>query len=158
MSSLPSLSQSISPAPPLMDSTMYFLSGEEMCGTVNPAFWAMSSNCGTGCGLGSCVFDNGELAGALAGADWAGSIAESRNTVHRENAHTENVHTESEARIGRRSIIQGWFRARLRVTASQTIESADASGTKQNAPDSVLSLGTSVDQPSPKCCSRTRLP
>src|SRR5258707_6493591 len=36
MSSLPSLSQSIRPTPPLMDSTMYCLSGVEMCGTVRP--------------------------------------------------------------------------------------------------------------------------
>ena len=28
---------------------------------------------------------------------------------------------------------------------------------KTNVPDSVLSLGRNVDQPSPKCCSRTRL-
>src|SRR5579863_5415886 len=50
MSSLPSLSQSIRPTPPLIDSTIYFLSGEEICGTVRPAFWAISSNCGTGDG------------------------------------------------------------------------------------------------------------
>src|SRR6266566_5243313 len=48
MSSLPSLSQSIRPTPPLIDSTMYFLSAEEMCAMVIPAFSAMSSNFGTG--------------------------------------------------------------------------------------------------------------
>src|SRR5215469_9964399 len=37
MSSLPSLSQSIRPTPPLIDSTMYCLSGVEMWGTVSPA-------------------------------------------------------------------------------------------------------------------------
>src|SRR5215469_6315732 len=36
MSSLPSLSQSIRPTPPLIDSTMYCLSGVEMWGTVSP--------------------------------------------------------------------------------------------------------------------------
>src|SRR2546427_3776935 len=54
MSSLPSLSQSISPAPPLIDSTMYFFSGVEMCETVNPASLATSLNCGSG-GLGAGV-------------------------------------------------------------------------------------------------------
>src|ERR1022692_2925593 len=103
MSSLPSLSQSISPTPPLMDSTMYFLSGEEMCGTVRPAFCATSSNCGTDAGgAGSCAFCTGELAGGLAGAACASSIVVSSNPVGR-----ESVHTESEARIGRGSIIQG---------------------------------------------------
>src|SRR5437763_804424 len=48
MSSLPSLSQSIRPTPPLKDSTIYFLSGEEICGTVRPNFSARSSNWGTG--------------------------------------------------------------------------------------------------------------
>src|SRR5438874_5846844 len=47
MSSFPSLSQSIRPAPPLIDSTMYFLSGEEICETVSPACFAMSSKWGT---------------------------------------------------------------------------------------------------------------
>src|SRR5258708_11530343 len=62
MSSLPSLSQSIRPTPPLIDSTMYFLSGEEMCGTVSPAFAATSSNCGTAdcvaCGLEAAILAN----------------------------------------------------------------------------------------------------
>src|SRR6185295_1431671 len=48
MSSLPSLSQSIRPAPPLMDSTMYFFSGVEMWETVRPASWATSLELGTG--------------------------------------------------------------------------------------------------------------
>src|SRR5947209_19370401 len=56
MSSLPSLSQSISPAPPLMDSTMYFFSGVEMWDTVNPASLATSLNCGNGrLGAGGCA-------------------------------------------------------------------------------------------------------
>jgi hypothetical protein len=37
MSSLPSLSQSIRPTPPLTDSMMYFAAGEEMWETVKPA-------------------------------------------------------------------------------------------------------------------------
>src|ERR1700683_3935452 len=48
MSWRPSLSQSKKPTPPLMDSRMYFLSGEEMCGTVRPACAAISSNTGGG--------------------------------------------------------------------------------------------------------------
>src|ERR1700678_924551 len=36
------------PTPPLMDSTMYFLSGEAMCETVSPARSEMSSKVGTG--------------------------------------------------------------------------------------------------------------
>src|SRR2546426_11182265 len=56
MSSLPSLSQSISPAPPLIDSTMYFFSGVEMWDTVNPASLATSLNCGNGSlGAGVCA-------------------------------------------------------------------------------------------------------
>src|SRR6185295_5526932 len=56
MSSLPSLSQSIRPAPPLMDSTMYFFSGVEMWETVRPASWATSLNRGTGdCAAGACA-------------------------------------------------------------------------------------------------------
>src|SRR5213594_1793784 len=55
MSSLPSLSQSISPAPPLMDSTMYFFSGVEMWDTVNPASLATSLNCGNSLGAGVCA-------------------------------------------------------------------------------------------------------
>src|SRR5207245_6074760 len=55
MSSLPSLSQSISPAPPLIDSTMYFFSGVEMCETVNPASLATFLNCGSG-SLGAGVW------------------------------------------------------------------------------------------------------
>src|SRR5271170_7451033 len=101
MSSLPSLSQSISPTPPLIDSTMYFLSGEEMCGTVRPTFCATSSNCGIDCGLGLGVFCGGEFAGGLAGEDCASSAAVS-NPIPR-----ESVHTESKDRIGRGSIIQG---------------------------------------------------
>src|ERR1022692_1661775 len=105
MSSLPSLSQSISPTPPLMDSTMYFLSGEEMCDTVRPAFCAISSKRGIDADeLGSCVFCNGELAGSWAGEDCASSVAVSSDTAHR-----ESVHKESRARIGRRLIIQGEF-------------------------------------------------
>src|SRR6202021_2059707 len=65
MSSLPSLSQSIRPTPPLMDSTMYFLSEDEMCETVRPAFCATSSNCGREwCVSGSSAFSqftDGEL-------------------------------------------------------------------------------------------------
>src|ERR1700724_2983829 len=73
MSSLPSLSQSIRPTPPLMDSTMYFLSGEEMCGTVSPAFWAKSSNCGTGdCG-----------AGGLEEGIWASEIAANNKPIQK---------------------------------------------------------------------------
>src|SRR5204862_6093814 len=56
MSSLPSLSQSISPAPPLMDSTMYFFSGVEMWDTVNPASLSTSLNSGNGSlGAGVCA-------------------------------------------------------------------------------------------------------
>src|SRR5580704_4802138 len=107
MSSLPSLSQSISPTPPLMDSTMYFLSGEEMCGTVNPAFAAMSSNCGRDAGRPvSCTFCGGGLAGGLAGAVCDSNIVESSNPVYRKNIHAEN-----KGRIGWRSIIQGGLRA-----------------------------------------------
>src|SRR5215471_1587980 len=47
MSSLPSLSQSKSPIPPLMDSITYLLSLDEICGTVRPAEDAMSSKTGT---------------------------------------------------------------------------------------------------------------
>src|ERR1700721_953579 len=46
MSSLPSLSQSKRPTPPLMDSSTYLLSGEEICGTVRPLCRATSSNAG----------------------------------------------------------------------------------------------------------------
>src|ERR1039458_6391658 len=101
MSSLPSLSQSMSPTPPLMDSTMYFLSGEEMCGTVSPAFCATSSNCGRRGGLGSCFFCKGALAGDLEADDCASSVP-----VNSKPVHTESVHRESEARIGKKSIIQ----------------------------------------------------
>src|SRR5213075_167991 len=45
---LPSLSQSMNPTPPLMDSRMYRFSGVELCGTVSPACWLTSSNRGTG--------------------------------------------------------------------------------------------------------------
>src|SRR5215470_9387066 len=48
MSSLPSLSQSNKPIPPLMDSITYLLSRDEMCETVRPAEAAMSSKTGTG--------------------------------------------------------------------------------------------------------------
>src|SRR5215472_4066146 len=47
MSSLPSLSQSNRPIPPLMDSITYLLSLDEMCATVRPAEAAMSSKIGT---------------------------------------------------------------------------------------------------------------
>src|ERR1700704_3707045 len=82
MSSLPSLSQSISPIPPLMDSTMYFLSGEEMCGTVKPAFWPTSSNCGTGaCG-----------AWDLGGAICANTTAVANSSIH--NVHQIRITRE----------------------------------------------------------------
>src|SRR5437660_4064099 len=56
MSSLPSLSQSIKPTPPLMDSMTYLLSGEEMCETVRPACLLTSSNRGVaGAALGLCA-------------------------------------------------------------------------------------------------------
>src|SRR6266850_1418026 len=56
MSSLPSLSQSMKPAPPLIDSITYLLSGEEICETVNPACLARSSNRGVGrLELGACA-------------------------------------------------------------------------------------------------------
>src|SRR5271170_3361747 len=103
MSSLPSLSQSISPTPPLMDSTMYFLSGEEMCGTVSPAPCAISSNCGTGCSLGFCVLGDDELTGGFAGEVCASSIALSSHPIPR-----ERVHTESSARIGRDRLYKAW--------------------------------------------------
>src|SRR5262249_21366684 len=48
MSSLPSLSQSNTPTPPLMDSMTYRLSIDEMWGTVSPARAPMSSKIGTG--------------------------------------------------------------------------------------------------------------
>src|SRR5580704_2703571 len=102
MSSLPSLSQSINPTPPLMDSTIYFFSGEEMCDTVNPAFCATSSNCGMDCSRGFCVLGNDELTGALAGGDCASSIEVSSHPVPR-----KSVHTEGSTRIGRAPIIQG---------------------------------------------------
>src|SRR5215831_16081769 len=53
MSSLPSLSQSMKPTPPLIDSTMYLFSGVERCGTVRPACCVMSSKRGTGGGEGA---------------------------------------------------------------------------------------------------------
>ena len=46
MSSLPSLSQSIRPIPPLIDSIMYCLSGVETCGTVRPTSLETSLKCG----------------------------------------------------------------------------------------------------------------
>src|SRR5712671_2422831 len=56
MSSLPSLSQSMKPAPPLIDSMTYLLSGEEICETVKPACLATSSNRGVGrLELGACA-------------------------------------------------------------------------------------------------------
>src|SRR5215469_18737166 len=55
MSSLPSLSQSNSPIPPLMDSITYRLSLDEMCGTVRPAEAAMSSKMGTEVKVDFCV-------------------------------------------------------------------------------------------------------
>jgi hypothetical protein len=56
MSSLPSLSQSIKPTPPLMDSMTYRLSGEEICETVRPACLLTSSNRGVGgAALGLCA-------------------------------------------------------------------------------------------------------
>src|SRR5260370_11314508 len=55
MSSLPSLSQSIKPTPPLMDSIMYRLSEEEICETVKPACLLTSSNRGGGGALLLCA-------------------------------------------------------------------------------------------------------
>jgi hypothetical protein len=46
--SVPLLSQSMKPTPPLIDSTMNFLSGDAMWDTVSPARALMSSNTGTG--------------------------------------------------------------------------------------------------------------
>src|SRR6202044_2167396 len=97
MSSLPLLSQSISPTPPLMDSTMYFLSGEEMCGTVRPAFCATSSNCGLACGLGSCDFCGGVPDGNFVGAD-----CENSDVVRSNAIHAKRIHRESIARIRRK--------------------------------------------------------
>src|SRR5579864_3934154 len=54
MSSLPSLSQSIKPTPPLIDSTMYCLSGVEMCGTVRPTSFETSLK------RGSCAHSAGD--------------------------------------------------------------------------------------------------
>src|SRR5579863_8052342 len=100
MSSLPSLSQSISPTPPLIDSTMYFLSGEEMCATVRPACWAISSNFGRDAvELGGSVLC-AELAGDFCAATCASAIGFRSSPMNR-----ENVHTEGAARIGR-AIIQ----------------------------------------------------
>src|SRR5690349_2630555 len=48
MSNLPSLSQSMKPTPPLMDSMMYRFSGEELWETVRPACLATSSKWGMG--------------------------------------------------------------------------------------------------------------
>src|SRR6185312_8602348 len=68
MSSLPSLSQSISPAPPLMDSTMYFFSGVEIWETDRPASWATSLKPGTGdCADGD--FEAGVWADAHSGSN-----------------------------------------------------------------------------------------
>src|SRR6185369_13438117 len=68
MSSLPSLSQSISPAPPLMDSTMYFFSGVEIWETDRPASWATSLKPGTGdCAGGD--FEAGVWADAHSGSN-----------------------------------------------------------------------------------------
>src|ERR1700733_15536130 len=44
----PLLSQSMNPTPPLIDSTMYFFSGEAIWGTVRPAREAISSQTGMG--------------------------------------------------------------------------------------------------------------
>src|SRR5260370_42485698 len=55
MSSLPSLSQSIKPTPPLMDSIMYRLSEEEICETVKPACLLTSSNRGVEGALRVCA-------------------------------------------------------------------------------------------------------
>src|SRR6516164_5499584 len=59
MSSLPSLSQSNTPTPPLMDSMTYRLSFEEMWGTVSPARAPISSNVGTAvnAGVKTAVWD-----------------------------------------------------------------------------------------------------
>src|SRR6202789_3542819 len=46
--SVPLLSQSMKPTPPLIDSTMNFLSGDAMGDTVSPARALISSRTGTG--------------------------------------------------------------------------------------------------------------
>lgn len=56
ISSLPSLSQSKSPIPPLIDSITYRLSFEEMWLLVRPAGPAMSSKTGTGVEAAACGF------------------------------------------------------------------------------------------------------
>src|ERR1700722_15201637 len=95
MSSLPSLSQSINPTPPLIDSTMYFLSGEEMCATVRAACWAMSSNFGSGAaGLGDCVSCEAGLRG-LFGATCESEIADGSNPTEK-----KIVHKKDAARMG----------------------------------------------------------
>src|SRR3989442_785313 len=48
MSKRPSLSQSNSPTPPLMDSRMYRFSPVEMCEAVSPTSFAISLKTGTG--------------------------------------------------------------------------------------------------------------
>src|ERR1700691_3549083 len=112
MSSLPSLSQSISPTPPLIDSTMYFLSGEEICVPVSPDFCATSSNHGMDCWeRGSCasLTETDGVADGLAGAACASSIGVINNSVHRKSVHTESKH-----RIGRHRLYRVGF-SRLRV-------------------------------------------
>src|ERR1700722_4431137 len=55
--STPVLSQSMKPTPPLMDSTIYFFSGEAMWETVSPAEAEISSKTGTASpDFGLCAF------------------------------------------------------------------------------------------------------
>src|SRR6202171_4937033 len=55
-SSFPSLSQSIKPTPPLIDSIMYRLAEEERCEAVSPACLLTSPNRGVGgAALGLCA-------------------------------------------------------------------------------------------------------
>src|SRR5262249_4651484 len=77
MSSLPSLSQSNTPTPPLMDSITYRLSLDEMWGTVSPARVPISCKMGTGVNAGIetplCDADLGpdfEECGTSVSRDW----------------------------------------------------------------------------------------
>jgi hypothetical protein len=126
---------------------MYFLSGDEMCGTVRPAFCATSSNCGRGSVLASSVF----CTGAFIGAAWAASNV----VVSRHPAEQEKIHDERGIRI-RRAIIQAGGPLDLAGRKKGGCGGKKFSRAKQNAPDSFESQA-SVDQPSPKCCSRTTL-
>src|SRR5260370_34794677 len=97
MSIFPSVSQSISPTPPLIDSTMYFLSGEEMCATVRPAFRAMSSNFGTdACALEGAFFGGVELGRDSLGATCARGTSVS-NPKDRKNCTPESESAQRES-------------------------------------------------------------